>query len=363
MTSNPLQRLKALGQSPWLDWLDRSTVRDGGLRRMMVEDAVCGVTSNPTILARALTTDPEYRQAIARLRPRCRSTQELYEALVLEDIRLAADVLRPAYDASGGGDGFVSLEVSPELADDARATVTEATRLWWAIDRPNAMIKVPATAAGLEAIEALTMAGINVNVTLIFSPERYAEVAEAWLTGVEHRLANGGGAGASVASFFVSRIDTLIDRELDATAGREPAARALRGRVAVAAAALVYERFQALTGEARWRALAERGVRPQRPLWASTSTKDPAYPDVKYVEALVAPQTVTTLPPPTLEAYRDHGDPAPRLAAALDEAHEVFAALARLGLDYRAAAARLEREGVTRFAESHHALLAALEDG
>lgn len=359
---NPLLRLKALGQSPWLDYIQRDLLTGGGLERLMREDGICGVTSNPTILAQAVLEHDDYAQAIARLRRRCPDATALYEALVVEDIRLAADILSPAWRDSDGQDGYVSVEVSPDRAHDVDGTVREAQRWWSMLERPNVMIKVPATQAGLQAITRLTAAGLNINATLIFSPRRYEQVAHAWMAGIgERRAAGKPWTGiASVASFFVSRIDTLADRLLQERAAREPRAAALRGQVAVAAARIAYGRFLELSSQEDWQTLVRDGGRLQRLLWASTSTKDPSYPDTKYVDALVGPQTVVTLPPQTLAAYRDHGDPAPRLAAGLDAARRTLEALASLGIDLEGLAPRLEREGVDRFAESHRRLLDAL---
>lgn len=359
---NPLLRLKALGQSPWLDYIQRGMLTGGELQRLMEEDGICGVTSNPTILAKAVLEHDDYRQAIEALRPRCADVVSLYEALALDDIRMAADQLLPVYRDSRRVDGYVSLEVSPDLAYDTDATVREARRLWAAIDRPNAMIKVPATRPGLAAIGELTALGLNINATLIFSPARYREVAAAWCQGMARRQARGepvDGIG-SVASFFVSRIETLADSLLEARAAQEPAALELRGKVAVATARVAYQDFRRLLGTPDWVALIGAGAPVQRLLWASTSTKNPAYPDVKYVDELIGPQTVNTLPPRTLAAYRDHGDPAPRLETHLDEARAVLNRLAELGIDPEQLAARLEREGVEKFQVSYRRLLEAI---
>lgn len=359
---NPLLRLKALGQSPWLDYIQRDLLTGGGLARLMREDGICGVTSNPTILARAVLEHDDYAEAIARLRRQCDGVLALYEALVVEDIRMAADILAPAWRDSDGVDGYVSVEVSPDLAYDTEGTVREAQRLWAVLDRPNVMIKVPATEPGLAAITRLTAAGVNVNATLIFSPRRYEEVARAWLAGIRQRRAAGTPwtQVAFVASFFVSRIETLADGLLEERAAREPRAADLRGRVAVAVARTAYARFLELSAEEEWQAVVREGGHVQRLLWASTSTKNPEYSDVKYVDELAGPQTVTTLPPQTLAAYRDHGDPAPRLGTGLDAARETLEELAAVGIDLEDMAARLEKEGVEKFAASHRRLLDAL---
>ena len=359
---NPVRRLRELGQSPWLDYIQRGMLLDGTFARMMDEDGICGVTSNPTILAKAIAHE-EYAGIVRRLKSRSRNTLELYEALVLEDIRLAADLLLPVYQASRQLDGYVSLEVSPELAWDTEATVNEAHRLWMAIDRPNSMIKVPATRPGLEAIRRLTALGLNINATLIFSPERYAEVAQAWREGLWEREQQGLSIEgiASVASFFVSRIETLADELLASADARDPLASRLTGRVAVAAAKIAYQRYREFAGREEWQELPNRGCHPQRLLWASTSTKNPAYSDVKYVDELVGPDTVNTLPPQTLAAYRDHGDPAPRLGQGIDAARRVLQDFESLGFDYELMAEKLELEGVDKFRLSWQQLMEALE--
>ena len=354
MDSNPLLRLRSRGQSIWLDDIHRRMLTDGTLGRLIDGDGLAGLTSNPAIFAAAIMKHPEYTQAVAALLPRVANAMALYEAIVLEDITRAADLFRPTYDRSGGRDGFVSLEVSPHLAHDTQATITEGQRLWGRVERPNVMIKVPGTAEGLGAITALLAAGVNVNVTLLFSPTRYQAVAEAHLQGLEQRLARGGSLKslASVASFFLSRIDTLVDRTLDEHAGQgRGEARALRGRAAIVCAARAYDNYQRAIDSARWRALAERGARPQRLLWASTSTKDARYSDVKYVEELIAPDTVNTLPLETLKAFRDHG----KLGAGLEphraESGRVVRELGKLGIDLEQVAQQLEAEGVTKFVQ------------
>lgn len=358
---NPLIKLKALGQSIWLDFIDRELVRGGSLARLIEADGLAGLTSNPTIFAKAIGQGDAYDDAIrARLTAQF-DTKALYEALALEDLRAAADIFSPVYSASRGRDGYVSFEVSPHLAHDTAATVHEARRLWAAFDRPNAMIKVPGTRAGLEAIRALIAEGVNVNVTLLFGLRRYAEVVEAFLAGLETRAAAGGPIDriASVASFFLSRIDTLVDARLDAI--DTPQARALRGQTAIAAARLAYQYYRQWTATERWRRLAEQGAPSQRLLWASTSTKDPRYSDIKYVEALIGPDTVSTVPPETLAAYRDHGRPALRLEQDLLEAMALPDALGRLGIVLDEVSAELERDGVQKFAESFDRLLSTLE--
>ena len=346
-------------QAVWLDFIRRDLVLGGGLATLVAEDGVRGVTSNPSIFEQAIAASDDYAAQLEELiagDPGI-ATADLYEALAIEDIRAAADVLRPVYDTSGGGDGFVSLEVSPHLAADTAGTVAEARRLWATVDRPNLMIKVPATDQGIPAIEALLGDGVNVNVTLMFSLADYEAVAGAYLRGVAR--APRPDAVASVASFFVSRVDTMVDAELERI-GSE-AALALRGRAAIANAGLAYRRFRELFGGDAFRELAGRGARVQRPLWASTSTKNPAYRDVMYVEELIAADTVNTIPTATLEAFRDHGRPRPGLADNLSSVDEVLAGLAAVGVDLDAITARLQVAGVAAFAKSFDSLLATLE--
>lgn len=362
--TNPLQRLKACGQSVWLDYIRRGMLEGGELAQLIAQDGVSGVTSNPTIFEQAIARSDDYRAAIRALAVRGASHVEIYETLAIEDIQRAADLLRPIWEASGGRDGFVSLEVSPHLAFDAEATVAEARRLWERVNRRNAMIKIPGTRPGLAAIRESIAAGINVNVTLLFSVERYREVADAFMQGLKERLARGEAVSpvTSVASFFVSRIDTLVDNLLDAR--REPdrreAAQALRGQAAVANARLAWQAYKQWIAMPRWRALAAHGAQPQRLLWGSTGTKDPAYSDVKYVEALIAPDTVNTMPPQTLAAYRDHGAPAVRVEDDLAETEALPARLAALGIDLAQVCEQLEKEGVDKFVQPYDALLATL---
>lgn len=361
---NPLQRLQALGQSIWLDDMRRGMLEDGELERLIREDGLSGLTSNPAIFEHAIAGQEDYREVIRDLARRGRPVQEIYETLAVQDVQRAADLLRPTYDARQGCDGFVSLEVSPRLAHDAEATVAEAQRLWQRIGRPNAMIKIPGTRSGLEAVRRTLAAGININVTLLFSVVRYEEVTEAFMAGLKDRLARGDAVSgvASVASFFVSRIDSRVDGLLDARgdSAREQAARALRGQAAIASARLAYQVHKRQLASPRWRALAAHGARPQRLLWASTGTKDPAYSDVKYVDALIGPDTVSTLPPQTLAAYRDHGEPAPRLESGLAEARAVTGKLWELGIDLEQVCRQLEAEGVQKFVQSFDALLAQI---
>lgn len=357
---NPLRSLwQDFGQAVWLDYIERELVTGGGLRRLVEADGIRGVTSNPSIFNQAITTGEAYGGAIDALlaeRPTL-STGELYEALVIEDIRGAADVLRAVYDESGGSDGFVSLEVSPRLAADTAGTVDEARRLWRDVARPNLMIKVPATAAGLPAVEQLIADGVNVNITLMFSLAHYEAVAAAYLRGLE-RAAEPARV-ASVASFFVSRVDTSVDAQLEALGTVE--ALALRGKAAVANCGLAYRCFAEIFHGDAFAALQRRGARVQRPLWASTSTKNPSYPDVKYVEELVGSETVNTIPTATLDAYRDHGRPRNALAEGAATCAAELDRIRRLGIDLDAVTEQLQVEGVAAFARSFDQLMAALD--
>jgi transaldolase len=358
---NPLVRLwEEHGQAVWLDYIERDLVAGGGLARLVTEDGVRGVTSNPSIFQKAITSSGAYDAQIdSQLAsdPNT-STGELYEALAILDIQMAADVLRPVYTESQGSDGFVSLEVSPHLAHDTAGTVEEAQRLWRAGDRPNLMIKVPATTEGVPAVEQLISNGVNINSTLIFSLDHYEAVAHAYLRGLE-RCADPTRI-ASVASFFVSRVDTKVDALLEEIGSDE--ALSLTGSAAVANAQLAYRRFHELFRGADFAPSKARGARVQRPLWASTSTKNPAYADVKYVEELVGPETVNTIPTATLEAYRDHGRPAPTLDGGTAEAERTVVRLREVGIDLDQVTDRLQVEGVAAFADSFDQLIAALEE-
>jgi transaldolase len=359
---NPLRRLGELNQSIWYDYITRDLLVSGELRRLIADDGLRGMTSNPTIFEKAIAGSPLYDDDIRRLSDQGRSAAEIFETVAVADVQAACDAFTPLYQESNWRDGFVSLEVSPRLAHDSEATVNEAERLWQAVGRPNAMIKIPGTEAGLSAITRSIAAGINVNVTLLFSLHRYGEVIEAFLQGLEWRLERDLPLQsiASVASFFVSRVDGKIDPQLDRTDGTQPGA-ALRGKIAIANAAAAYQLFQQSLTTDRWTRLARAGARPQRPLWASTSTKDPQYPDIYYVEALIAPQTVNTLPPETLEAYRDHGRPAIRIQEAVAAAPAQLAALAAQGIDLQVITRELEDEGVAKFAASHASVLSGIE--
>lgn len=366
MNVNALRDLASRGQSIWLDDLHRGLIDSGELARLIREDGLTGLTSNPAILSQAIRGRSEYAAAARAARARGESARTIHETLAIADVQAAADLFRPVHEASDGRDGYVSMEVSPRLADDTRGTVTAARALWAKIARPNVMIKVPGTAAGLPAIRELLSGGINVNVTLLFSATRYADVVAAYLEALEDRLARGESVRtvASVASFFVSRIDTAVDAELDrlaAAGGSAALTHPLRGRAAFACAARAYEAWLEVARKGRWAGLERCGARMQRLLWASTSTKDPAYRDVRYVEELIARDTVNTLPPATLAAFREHGVAGAGFERHRAQAMETIASLAALGIDVEEVAARLEREGVRKFVEPFEALERWLE--
>lgn len=354
---NPLHQLTSRGQSIWLDNISRPLIVSGKLQRLIQLDGVTGVTSNPTIFAKALTGSAEYDDSFNRIigcHPDI-SHAALAERLMIEDIQMAADVLRPVFDRTQGADGFVSLEVSPACAGDTEATIAEARRLWFDVARLNAMIKVPATTEGIPAIEALIAQGININITLMFSLEHYEAVAKAYLHGTSSH--HGRHHVASVASVFVSRLDAVVDPMLDAIGS--PESKRLRGLVALANARRIYRRFVTIFHGAPFVDLRRHGVHIQRPLWASTGTKDPAYSDVRYLEGLAAPDTVTTVPPATLDAFRDHGT-VPAVLRSEDEDDAILAGAAALGLDLPAITERLQEDGVAAFARSYQQLLEAL---
>lgn len=356
---NPLRALNAFGQSVWYDHIHRAMLSSGELARLIAEDDLRGVTSNPTIFEKAIIDGHEYDQAVRRelqINPN-QTGRELFFSLALEDIRAAADLLYPVYEATGGLDGLVSMEVSPDLAYNTEATIQEARELYTRLDRPNVMVKVPATQAGLPAIEQLTAEGLNINVTLLFSVDRYLEVAEAYLRGLESRLHKGRPVApiASVASFFVSRVDSTLDPIL---AEQCPD---LQGKIAIANAKLAYQRFKELFNSDRFAALRAAGAHPQRLLWASTSTKNPAYRDVLYVENLIGPQTINTMPPVTYRAFRDHGVVTPALETDIEAALAQLKALSSLDIDLKQVTDRLEEQGVAAFAQSFINLLAAIE--
>src|SRR5208337_2498725 len=351
MQENPLLQLRGCGQSVWLDFLSRQLLNSGELRSLIDADGLGGVTSNPAIFDKAISGSLDYDDDIGKLSRQGKGIQEIYEILTVSDVQRAADLFLPVFRGLEGADGFVSLEVNPHLAHDTPGTIAEARRLWAKLDRPNVFIKVPATLKGLPAIRQLISEGINVNVTLLFGLPRYREVAEAYLSGLEERVARGQHLRvASVASFFLSRIDTLMDQTLKRVAG---AAASLEGEVAIASAKVAYAIYHQVFGSRRFRALQDQGARPQRLLWASTSTKNPAYSDVKYVEPLIGPET--------LNAYRDHGKPASRLGEGPNQAAAILQRLPELGIDLNRVTRQLEDEGVEKFIQPYDNLMRSLE--
>jgi len=366
---NPLKALKEHGQVVWLDFLSRSFIMNGDLKKLIDQDGLCGVTSNPSIFEKAIDNSDDYDGEIRLrlLQPNC-SVEQLYEGLAIQDIKHAADVLRPVFDATEGVDGFVSLEVSPYLAMQTEPTIAEARRLWSEVDRKNLMIKVPATQPGLRAIRALTADGINVNITLLFAQEVYEKVVDAFLSGLEELAAAGGDVAkvASVASLFVSRIDTAVDRKIDQIAAKTSAPNdkarlaALRGKVAISNAKLTYQRHKHLFSGRRWKKLADQGARPQRLLWASTGTKNKAYSDLLYVEELIGPNTINTMPLATLEEFRDHGNVRDTLEVDLAGAQAVLDDLRRTGISLQQVTDELTQEGVRLFVEATSKLLDTL---
>jgi transaldolase len=356
MAKSRLHELVELGQSPWIDFLSRDLLKSGKLARMMEEDAIKGVTSNPTIFQKAISAGHAYDEQLRELVEEESDPKEMFIHLAAQDVGEACDLLRTVWDSGCRGcDGYVSIEVDPNLAYDTEATVEEAKRLHASIDRPNLYVKIPATKPGLPAIEEMIANGKSINVTLIFSLERYTEVAEAYIRGLERLVAGGGDPTdvSSVASFFVSRVDTEADRRLDEIGGHDE----LKGKLAIANAKLAYQRYKALFAGERWESLASKGASPQRCLWASTSTKNPAYRDVVYVEELIGDKTVNTMPEETIAAFQDHGRVAPTLDQRIDEAKRVFEQLADAGVDYDDVTLTLEREGVEKFADSFSELL------
>src|SRR5579871_576168 len=367
---NPVKELEKHGQAVWLDFLARGFIAKGDLKRLIDTDGVKGVTSNPAIFEKAIGSSDEYDAPIGKaLQKGDRSIAELFEQVAIEDIQHAADVLRPVYDAMQGKDGYVSLEVSPYLANDTEGTIAEARKLWKQVHRKNLMIKVPATQEGLPAIQQLISEGISVNITLLFSQKVYLEVAEAYLKGLEKYVASGGDPShvASVASFFVSRIDSVVDKQLDDKFAKanDPSEKerlaALKGKIAIANAKLAYQDYKRLIDSARWEKLAAKGAKPQRLLWASTGTKNKDYSDVLYVEELIGPDTVNTIPPATLEAFRDHGKPRQSLTENVDAARKTMSDLASVGIVMKDVTDKLTADGVKLFADSFDALLTAVE--
>jgi transaldolase len=368
MKENPLLSIQKFGQSIWLDFIARKMIKSGKLKKLIDEDGIRGVTSNPQIFKEAIAKGEEYENDIRSLARKNKSKEEIYQTLTVDDIQQTADLFRPLYDSSDGRHGFVSLEVNPHLARDIDGTLEEARRLWFAVERPNVLIKVPGTVEGLTCIQQLISEGININVTLLFGLPRYRKVAEAYIAGMEARFQQSLSLErvASVASFFLSRIDVLVDplleKWIEAGGDRADQARNLRGQIAIASARQAYQIYKEIFKNGRFKPLARQGARPQRVLWASTSTKNPDYSDVKYVEALIGPETINTMPQKTLDAYRDHGNPAGRLEEDLNKAAEIFHKLSELDIDIDEQTRQLEDEGIRKFIEPYDSLMKVLEE-
>jgi transaldolase len=368
MKNNPLLQLETLGQSIWMDFISRGMITSGELQQLIEKDGVSGVTSNPSIFEKAIVESHDYDEAINSLTRKGMTSDEIYQTLTVEDIQNVADLLRPTYDRTNGQDGFVSLEVSPRLAHDTVGSIEEARQLWSLVNRPNAMIKVPATREGLPAIQQLIGEGININITLLFGLSRYRQVADAYISGLETLAVKGRNLKqvSSVASFFLSRIDTLLDPILEKKmlAGDSQAkiAARLRGQVAVASAKVAYQVYNEIFGSGRFRELAGKGARTQRLLWASTSTKNPAYSDTKYIEPLIGSNTINTLPLETLTAYRDHGHPQRSLDQNISEACQILTDLSSVGVDLDVATQQLEQEGVGKFNTAFDQLMKSLQE-
>ena len=366
MPANRLQQLHDAGQSIWLDFIDRSILRNGDLTRRITEDALTGMTSNPTIFEKALAEGVSYDDQLKGASAKS-TAMDLFELVETTDVRDACDLFKGVYASTNGGDGYVSIEVSPGAANSASETVAEAQRLWSTVSRPNVMIKVPGTTEGAAAVRTLIAAGINVNITLLFAIDAYAHIIDAYMGGLEDRVAAGKPIDriASVASFFVSRVDTEVDKRIDALATQGGADKArlnsLKGKAAVANARIAYKLFRDRTATPRWKALADKGARLQRPLWASTGTKNPAYSDVLYVEQLIGPDTVNTMPPATIEAFRDHGNAARSVDSDNAGAERTLGELAAVGIDMKSVTDKLLTEGLASFQKSFDSLIAGLE--
>jgi transaldolase len=364
---NPLKALLEFGQSPWMDYIRRDLLTSGGLKKMIQEDGLMGMTSNPTIFEKAITGSKDYADILESPEAKKLDAKGVYEKIAIRDVQDATDIFKSVYQQSKRRDGYVSLEVSPLLANDTQGTLEEARRLWKTVGRENVMIKVPGTREGLPAIRQLLEEGININITLLFAQSVYEEVAEAFLAALEARMKKGQDIShvASVASFFVSRIDSLIDGQIDAKLKTETDANkralltGLQGKVAIANAKLTYRKYQELFGGPRWKVLAAKGAQTQRLLWASTSTKNPKYRDVMYVEELIGPDTVDTIPPATFDAFRDHGRVRPSLTENVDEAAKVMASLEKAGISMKEVTEKLVVDGVKLFADAFKQLLEA----
>jgi transaldolase len=370
MSANPLRELNRLGQSVWHDYIRRGELVSGGLKRLIDEDGLTGVTSNPSIFEKAIAGSNDYDDAIRKYAAKEFSAAQIYEQLAVEDIQQATDLFRPVYDATEGRDGFVSIEVSPLLARDTKGTMEEARRLHRSVNRPNVMVKIPGTKEGLPAIEQMLSEGININITLLFAVERYVEVARTYLAALTRRRVEGKPIArvASVASFFVSRIDTLVDQQLDerTKTAKSEAERSklgsLPGKAAVANAKIAYQEFKKVFSSKEFKPLAESGARVQRVLWASTSTKNPKYSDVLYVDDLVGPDTVNTMPTATMTAYRDHGKPRVTIEDDIEGAREVFRNLEEVGISMAAVTSKLEEDGCDAFARDYNKLVAVIDE-
>ncbi|MEG3171117.1 transaldolase [Sphingomonas sp. ZB1N12] len=363
-----LNNLEGFGQAVWLDFVDRKFLEAGGLQKLVDEDGLTGVTSNPSIFEKAMGHGDAYDSTLAEYDKQHAgaATIDRYEHLAIQDIKAAAETLKPVYDKLGAKDGYVSLEVSPYISDDTDATIAEAKKLWAAVDRPNLMIKIPGTLAGGPAISSTIASGINVNVTLLFALDAYIRVAEAYAAGLEERVKQGQPIDkiASVASFFVSRIDASIDKEIDARVEKgdaeAEALKAIRGKVAIANAKMAYQWYLDFLKSDRWQALAAKGAQPQRLLWASTGVKDPSYPDTLYIDTLIGKDTVNTMPPKTMDAFRDHGTAAETITQDVDQAKHVLAEAERLGLDLNGVTGKLVEEGVASFVKAFDDLLGSI---
>ena len=368
--TNPLKELLKFGQSVWLDYIRRDLLTSGELKRLIDEDGLRGMTSNPTIFEKAITGGKLYDDLLNSLRPRTDlDAKGRFEVLAIRDIQDAADMFRPVYESTKRRDGYVSIEVSPYLARDMKGSLEEARRLWKSVGRENVMVKIPGTAEGLPAIQQAISEGININITLLFAQDVYVKVAEAYIAGLEQFAKNGGDVSkmASVASFFISRIDSAVDAIIDTRlkASKDPREqdqlKSIQGKVAIANGKQTYEKYQAIFSTPRWKALAAKGAQTQRVLWASTSTKNPAYRDVLYVEELIGPDTVDTIPPATLDAFRDHGKPRQSLTEDLPAAHKTMETAAKLGISMKEVTDKLTDDGVRLFSEAFDKLLAAVE--
>ncbi len=360
MATNKVKQIHELGQSIWLDFIERKLIQSGGLQKLIDEDGIRGVTSNPAIFEKAISGSSDYDEQIAELSRESKSNDEIFYAVAIDDIKAAADLFKQVYEEEvEGADGFVSLEVSPLLARDTEGTIAQAIDLWQKVDRKNVMIKIPGTAEGLPAIRKAISEGININVTLLFGLPRYEEVTEAYISGLEDRLNAGKPIDkiASVASFFLSRIDIMVDPLLLQKGFNE-----LKGEVAIASAKKAYQIYKKIFCSERFKKLEEKGARPQRLLWASTSSKDPSSSDVKYVEALIGPDTVDTIPMETLEAFRDHGNPENRLEQDLNKAHLALEKLKEIGININEITQKLEDEGIEKFNKPYEKLLKAIEE-